>query len=55
MQTFFAQYPNLSNILEVGIAAGDSLRWARNYFAKSAIFGIDINLPEPRRHHHGED
>lgn len=33
--------------LEIGILNGGSLMWAKEYFKKGKIYGIDINLPPP--------
>lgn len=32
--------------LEVGVAYGDSMMWARTYFPKASLFGIDVAIPQ---------
>lgn len=33
------------SFLEVGVSYGDSLMWAKSYFDKAIIYGIDIEIP----------
>lgn len=48
----FMSLDSISNVLEIGIYNGDSLRLLQNYFPNSNIYGFD--LTPPRDHHYND-
>jgi hypothetical protein len=41
-QKYFSKLKNATNVLEIGIGAGESLRYWSDYFENATIYGIDI-------------
>lgn len=48
----FMSLDSISNVLEIGVYNGDSLRLLQNYFPNSNIYGFD--LTPPRDHHYND-
>jgi trans-aconitate methyltransferase len=48
----FMSLDSISNLLEIGVYNGDSLRLLQNYFPNSNIYGFD--LTPPRDHHYND-
>lgn len=48
----FMSLDSISNVLEIGVDNGDSLRLLQNYFPNSNIYGFD--LTPPRDHHYND-
>jgi hypothetical protein len=41
-EEYFQKCENVKNILEIGIGAGESLKYLNNYFPNANVYGIDI-------------
>ena len=48
----FMSLDSISNVLEIGVYNGDSLRLLQNYFPNSNIYGFDLTAP--RDHHYND-
>jgi trans-aconitate methyltransferase len=48
----FMSLDSISNVLEIGVYNGDSLRLLQNYFPNSNIYGFDLS--PPRDHHYND-
>ena len=48
----FMSLDSISNVLEIGVYNGDSLRLLQNYFPNSNVYGLD--LTPPRDHHYND-
>lgn len=48
----FMSLDSISNVLEIGVYNGDSLRLLQNYFPNSNIYGLDLSLPKD--HHYND-